>query len=118
MSDEFLELQSPTTQYVEIIQPSVEYLEVLAASDILTVLEQTTEFLEVSVPAQGSLDVLAPVTEYIEILHGPKGDRGDPGAGIQEVYIQQNEPSQGQTPWLLAQTDINGNVQFLKVYEP
>lgn len=40
------------------------------------------------------------------------------GGGTQEVYVQQTEPTQGVFPWLLAQTDNDGDVEFLKVYEP
>ena len=47
--------------------------------------------------------------------HGPPGP---PGVGVREVYVQATVPAQSTTPWLLAQLDGGGDVEFLKVYEP
>lgn len=56
-------------------------------------------------------------------VKGDKGDKGEDGidgggSGVQEIFVQNDEPTQGANPWFLAQTDVDGDVEFLKVYEP
>lgn len=86
-------------------------------SGVAVAVESPLFDLLVESPAAPMFEVDPPAPADV-ILVPVEGKPGPPGSSVQEVFVQQTEPTHGATPWFLAQTDVDGDVEFLKVYEP